>query len=328
MTQRPDTLGDAALTAELADNFARLAGDDAADDPQAGIGIAVSGGPDSMALLVLAARLWPERIAAATIDHQLRPESGDEAAMVARYCADHDIPHSILIPAQPIIGNIQSAARNVRYDLLQRWCAEEDCPWLLTAHHADDQLETMLMRLNRGSGVAGMAGVRARNDNVLRPLLHVGKADLLGFCARHVIPFVDDPSNSDMRFDRSHLRQALDGCDWLDAAAAAQSASALAQADEALRWAAGQEAGRRFKSSDDALLCDMTGTALPHDIIRRIMVLALQRIEPGLIPRGDALDRLIAALQSGQTATQGNVLCSSNDGIWRFAVAPQRSEHK
>lgn len=328
LTQQQALLDDAALVQALIHGFTALADGAQPSNDNGRVGVAVSGGPDSMALLALAQAAWPGCIAAATVDHGLRRESAAEANIVARYCAKADIPHHILLPEQAISGNIQSQARQARYHVLQHWCAQNRCQWLMTAHHADDQLETMLMRLNRGSGVSGMAGIRARNDNVLRPLLSIGKAHLMAYCQRRAIPFVTDPSNSDARYDRARLRASLDDCDWLDANAAAQSAAALAQADTALRWAADQEAKRRFDWQDGVLCCDISGPDIPHDILRRIIILALQHVQPGLVPRGNALERLINALKTGQTVTQGNVLCAGDRPYWRFYPAPERFNSK
>src|SRR5262245_16934078 len=110
------------------------------------LGIAVSGGPDSLALLLLAEAAFPGRVQAATVDHGLRTESADEAAFVAALCRQRDIPHATLRPETPIEGNIQSAARRARYALLEAWRSEQRLDWILTAHHADDQAETLLMR--------------------------------------------------------------------------------------------------------------------------------------------------------------------------------------
>lgn len=134
-------------------------------------GVAVSGGPDSMALLDLAARAFSGRVEAATVDHGLREASADEAAMVADWCGNAGIAHATLHPKGAVRGNVQSWARSQRYALLEEWRTAQGLDWLLTAHHADDQLETLLMRLNRGAGVGGLAGVRARQGVVLRPLL-------------------------------------------------------------------------------------------------------------------------------------------------------------
>src|SRR3569833_2120210 len=124
------------------------------------LGLAVSGGPDSLALLLLAKAAIPERVEAATVDHGLRPESAREAAMVAELCAAYGIPHRILT-VKVARGNLQDKARAARYAALGNWMAERGLSALATAHNADDQAETLLMRLNRGFGEDGHAGVRA-----------------------------------------------------------------------------------------------------------------------------------------------------------------------
>lgn len=307
------------------------------------IAIAVSGGPDSMALLMLALQLAAQYsgvdIIAATVDHQLRSESGKEAQMVAAFCKQHGIDHSILRPDTPITGNVQSAARNVRYALLQRWAAQKRAQWLMTAHHADDQLETILMRLNRGSGVAGMAAIRARHNGglgdggqgdgtnanipIIRPLLAISKQQLLAYAAAHDIPYVRDPSNDNRDFDRVKIRQALAECDWLDPVAANRTAQALDQANLALVWA-----GDYFAKSHmqyHAGRAEISPQDLPQDILIRLVFLALQHIRPDYVARGSALERIVAQLQGGQTTTQGEILCKSDGEIWHFTLAPPRA---
>src|SRR6476646_5114047 len=136
---------------------------DALIAPDAAVGIAVSGGPDSLALLLLSAAARPGRVAAATVDHQLRPESRTEAEMVADVCERLGIPHAILSvqwDEKPATA-VQERARAARYALLGGWIEERNLRGLVTAHHLDDQAETLLMRLNRGSGARGLAGMRA-----------------------------------------------------------------------------------------------------------------------------------------------------------------------
>ena len=130
-------------------------------DRTAPIGVAVSGGPDSLALLLLAHAARPGRIRAATVDHGLRAESAAEARFVAEICAHRGIPHAILPPPAAPLAAGQAAARAFRYARLDRWCAHHRLSFLLTGHHANDQAETLLMRLARGSGVAGLSGIRA-----------------------------------------------------------------------------------------------------------------------------------------------------------------------
>ena len=162
-----------------------------------------------MALVDLASSAFPGCVEAATVDHRLRPESAAEAAMVADWCAVKSIPHTTLHPSEPISGSVQMEARAARYALLGGWMAAGGLDWLLTAHHADDQLETLIMRLNRASGVSGLSGVRARRGNILRPLLGMRKAELFDHAQARTLPFVHDPSNNDGRFDRARLRISL-----------------------------------------------------------------------------------------------------------------------
>src|SRR3954453_16959972 len=130
--------------------------------PDERIGIAVSGGPDSLALLLLAASARPGKIEAATVDHTLREASRGEAEMVARVCAKLNVPHAILTAEweQKPTTAIQERARNERYRLLARWAEDQGLVAIATAHHADDQAETLVMRLARGAGVRGLAGMK------------------------------------------------------------------------------------------------------------------------------------------------------------------------
>src|SRR3954470_23762026 len=149
--------------------------------------IAVSGGPDSLALLLLAAAAFPANVHAATVDHRLRPEAAAEAAHVAMICAGLGIPHRILAVTVAPGASVQAQARAARYAALGGWMAEEGLEALLTGHHQDDQAETLLMRLVRGSGLAGLAGIRpaARiaGVKVCRPLLGWRRAELAAIVA-------------------------------------------------------------------------------------------------------------------------------------------------
>src|SRR5437764_6063201 len=129
------------------------------------IGVAVSGGPDSLALLLLTAAARPGQVEAATIDHGLRPEAPDEAAMVAAVCSRLGVRHATLTARWSEVPEsaIQERARNQRYRLLGYWAEERGLDALATAHHAEDQAETLLMRLARASGVRGLGGMRPRS---------------------------------------------------------------------------------------------------------------------------------------------------------------------
>ncbi len=300
--------------------------------PETRLGIAVSGGADSVALLHMAAIRYPGCVAAATVDHRLRPEAADEAAMVAGMCATLGVPHVVLHPAAPISGSVQAAARAARYALLEQWRVEEGLDWLLTAHHADDQLETLLMRVRRASGLSGLACIRARHGHVLRPLLGVRRATLRAYCRAHQLPFVDDPSNADPDFDRARLREALAQAAqgplaaWLDPVAASQSAAHLAEAGAALHWVADWLAREHLSASPGGVTL-WTGHLppdLPMALQRRLIVLALMAAGSARAPRGAALDHFIAQLAAGKKAMLGDIVAEPSNGIVRFVKAPPR----
>lgn len=285
------------------------------------LGLAVSGGPDSLALLLLAFETYPGRIAAATVDHGLRPAARAEAEFVASICDQRSIPHAILRPVVPIRGSIQSAARRARYGLLHDWMKDHHVDWLATAHHADDQLETMIMRILRGSGIDGMSGIREKRNNIVRPLLHFRKSALISYVASHGIEAVDDPSNADQGYDRVRVRNALKDLEGFDTSLASQSASALGSAREAIEWHVDQLAAEYVKSADDG--CALSKTGFPHEIERRLLLKCLHICDPALSPRGNQVDQTIHALQRGETVTLGNILCRGGEK-WTFRTAPKR----
>jgi tRNA(Ile)-lysidine synthase len=207
--------------------------------------IAVSGGPDSTALLLMAAewakRRGKTRIEAATVDHGLRPESANEATAVGEICARLGVDHRVLKwkGAKPT-SRLQERAREARYRLLIDHAKAIGGEVLMTAHHADDQAETVLFRLLRGSGVAGLRGmdVISMRDGmtIARPLLGLKKRDLIAFAEARGAPFIDDPSNADPRFARTRLRALLVrlGEEGLDAQALDRLARRARETEEAL----------------------------------------------------------------------------------------------
>lgn len=292
-------------------------------------GVAVSGGPDSMALLWLMATLLPGQVRAATVDHALRQGSDDEARMVAGFCKRELIPHTTLNPPVPIKGSQQAAARTERYRLLEDWRKGNELAHILTAHHADDQLETVVMRLNRSSGVGGLAAIRARNGVILRPLLHWRRKALVRIALEEDLPFVDDPSNSDNRFDRARLRHALQSQTVLDVEAAARSAEWLAEADDAIDWAVERLIASWPDASDIAVIRD---DAYPAEIFRRVVTQRLRANDSQLRLRGASLDGVIAAMKGGRRAMVGALLIDAVPGlegmIWRISAAPRRNSGK
>lgn len=285
------------------------------------LGLAVSGGPDSLALLLLAHDCFPKQIDAATVDHGLRPEAKEEAEMVADICDMKNIPHRILKPSIPIRGSIQSEARKARYSLLHGWMERENIKWLATAHHADDQLETLVMRLLRGSGIDGMSAIRAKRGYVIRPLLHLSKKELEEYLLSENITAVDDPSNHDQSFDRVRVRKALSQLDGFNVGLASQSATALDDARKAIGWMVEKLSAESIDRDGDR--CILKANDFPHEILRRLVLKCLHICDPALSPRGPQLERIIVAMQQGETVTIGDTLCKGGKS-WRFEPAPAR----
>jgi tRNA(Ile)-lysidine synthase len=216
-----------------------------------GLVLAVSGGPDSTALLLLAAR-WAKRLKrapkliAVTIDHGLRPQAKREAAAVKRLARRLGVAHRTLRwrGTKPRTG-LQEAARHARYTLLAEAAARAGCAHVLTAHTLDDQAETVLFRLARGSGLAGLAGMALAAPLPLRgvfeiflvrPLLHVPKARLIATLKAARIAYADDPTNRDPRFTRARLRSLMPALarEGLDARGLARLAARLRRAEETI----------------------------------------------------------------------------------------------
>jgi tRNA(Ile)-lysidine synthase len=315
--QTPNALPDEAI-ARFRDDLLTLVG----KKTDGLIGIAISGGPDSVAMLLLAAAAFAGRVESATVDHQLRAASGREAGFVGELCRDMGVPHEILVLEDLPPGNISASAREARYDALDAWADRRGIDWLLTAHHADDQLETMVMRLNRASGVAGLAGIRARRGRIVRPLLNWRHAELVDIVGKAGIVAVDDPSNRDDRYDRARLRKALAGADWLDPLAIVRSAAALDEADRALDWVILKLRNERLTDDADAWIYDASG--LPAELLRRALIDCLRVVDPASRPRGTTVERLLNALHGNATGTIGRIRCAARDGRWRFTLAAPR----
>jgi len=305
---------------------------DALVSQQARIGVAVSGGPDSLALLLLAAAARPGQVEAATIDHGLRPESRGEAEMVAAVCDSLGVPHAILTArwSEILETAIQERARKERYLLLGYWAEERGIDAIVTAHHAEDQAETVLMRLARGAGVRGLAGIRPRSISpgahvrLVRPLLGWRRSELERVCGDAGVTPIADPSNQDERFERVRVRRSLSGLDWLDSGAVALSAANLADADAALDWAMKEEWTRSVQEKRGNIV--YRPSEVPVEIVRRLVARAIRRLatEGDREPRGPELTRLVTALSNGETATLRGVQCRGGTE-WHFIPSPNRT---
>lgn len=257
--------------------------------------LAVSGGPDSTALLLLAAR-WHALgtastvLSVATVDHGLRDTSRAEAVAVGRLAASLGLPHAVLdLPARLPATRLQEAARHARYDRLVDHARALGAGAIATAHTLDDQAETVLFRLMRGSGLTGLAGMRAERDlggvRLIRPLLGLAKAELVAVCRQAGTAFAEDPSNEDPRFARARLRALLPPLaqEGLDARRLARLAHRAARAEAALEAAAIEAAARLTLGTGPVTIARVGFVDLPDEIGLRLIGRALDRAGQGTV---------------------------------------------
>lgn len=276
------------------------------------VGLAVSGGGDSMAMLHLIAGVTERPLAVATVDHRLRAEAAAEAACVGQVCAGMGLPHEVLVwDHGAVAGNLMDAARRARYALLADWARARGIGAVLVAHTADDQAETLLLGLARMAGLDGLAGMRPRWSQAgvafHRPLLRVTRADLRRYLMQRGLWFVDDPSNDDTGFDRVKMRRALAGLGAVGITAPGLAAVArnLAREQADLRALVAEAAARLVVERAGGLQIDRAGfAALPDALARRLVqaaLLWLSGADHG--PRAGALMRMVQALRDGRGAT-------------------------
>ena len=255
--------------------------------------LAVSGGPDSLALMWLAAR-WRRALSrgpqlfAVTVDHGLRPEAAREARDVKRLAGTLDIPHRTLrwTGAKPKTG-VPAAARTARYQLLAEAARASGATHILTAHTRDDQAETLLMRMLRGSGIAGLAAMARETEReglwLARPLLDIPKSRLIATLGKAKIAFADDPTNRDLSFTRPRLRALMPALveEGGDSRNLARLASRLARANAAIEVLAdGAERYLALRDRDDAARFGFDALAfagLPEEIRIRLLKRAIDR---------------------------------------------------
>ncbi|SFJ90104.1 tRNA(Ile)-lysidine synthase [Sphingomonas sp. NFR04] len=292
------------------------------------IGIAVSGGTDSVALLLLARAAFPGAVLAATVDHGLRAESAEEAAFVGTLCTRIGVPHAILPPRPEMLagGNLQDRARAMRYRCLGDWAVAAGAPWVAVAHQQDDLAETFLLRARRGAGLGGLAAMRPNRPLrtgaptlLVRPLLGWSRAELAALIHAAGIEPVEDPSNRHPRFDRSRARRLLAETPELPPSRLALAATNLRDAEAALDWVAEREWAERAEVDDDKVALDLAD--LPRELRRRLVARALKTVADAPPPRGSGLDRLIAAVDAGRVATLAGVVVRPGPR-WQFAPAP------
>ncbi len=260
--------------------------------------VAVSGGADSVALLHALATIadqpqWALDLLAAHVNHRLRPEADEEERFCGELAATLGLRFASADGSVSSADNLEAAAREARYAALQTVAAERSADAIATAHHADDQLETLLLRLIRGASPRGMRGILPRTrlgeHRLIRPMLHVDHAAATAFLHRIGQSWCEDPSNADDRRDRARLRRdvlpALRAIRPDAAAKAVDTAGQLAAAEEALRRRARAVERMHLQTGPD-------GRCLHRDVARRLPDALLGRL----------LRRQAAALGAGRDA--------------------------
>lgn len=277
-----------------------------------------------------------QHVSVATVDHGLRPESANEAKEVARLASQMGLNHSTLtwMGTKPVTG-LQEAAREARYALLKAHADAIKADAIMLAHHADDQAETVLMRLCAGSGLVGLGGMARRTPwlgvDLIRPFLALPGARLRATALAAGLRPIDDPSNQNQKFTRVRVRHARDvlAAEGLDARRLGRLASRMSRAESALERFAGQaftayrlvaETGYRFA----AQLLDE-----PDEIILRVVQQALHGLDVGkaveLLSLEEVIDVLVKAHHRGQKARRtlaGALISMDANGV--LAISPER----
>lgn len=290
------------------------------------LGVAVSGGSDSMALLDLMA--WHGRqhgfeVRAVTVDHGLRPEAAVEAAEVAAFCAGRGIPHDVLRwEGWDGTGNLQARARRARYALIVDWAKRAGADWVALGHTEDDQAETVVMRLARASGVDGLAGMPDRFERdglvMVRPLLRLEREDLRDYLRDRGIGWCEDPSNEDDSFERVRARRAMGvleglGIDSGALARVAENARAAKTALDHYAWQEVAENGLAEEDRGDLILPERgtEGNPVPPEVLRRVWNGAILWIGGAdYPPRAAAMTGMVAALGATGRYTLGGCVVS------------------
>jgi tRNA(Ile)-lysidine synthase len=274
------------------------------------IGIAVSGGGDSTALLhlALAAGLRAEAV---TVDHRLRAESAAEAAGVAEACALLGVPHEVKVWEHgQVTGNLMDAARRARMGLIRDWAVAREIRHVALGHTRDDQAETLLMGLARRAGLDGLAGMRRDwaegGVTFHRPLLDAGRAELRDWLMARRVGWVDDPTNEDTRFTRVKARAALLALEPLGITAEglAEVAGHLAGVRAALAAQLRAAAERHVTVRAGALRFWPGFFTEPAEVQRQLVARAIGWMSPEpYLPRAGELRRFLRALSEGRDAT-------------------------
>ena len=297
--------------------------------PPKRIGVAVSGGGDSVALLAALAQFTKSHgieLHVITIDHGLRPETKDEIALITDLCANWELPHHVEYwTGWEGAGNLQAAARDARYQLMADWAYGNQITHVALGHTADDQAETFLMRLARGAGVDGLSAMQPcrvqHGVTWVRPFLHIERSVLRAFLSESDIQWCEDPSNDNRDFERVRVRDALAVLDSLgvQTKTLVDVTQNMSRAREALDWQSFLAARDCATPSHGAVAIDLRKfRLLPEEISRRLLVHAITWIaQNDYPPRRDAVARVLKAVRASCGATlAGCQIVVEKNVIW------------
>lgn len=277
------------------------------------IAIAVSGGSDSLGLLMLAdnwAKARQIKIIALTVDHQLRKESLEEAGYVAKICNERNIEHHILPWLREVdISPMHDSARKARYQLLTQYCLNNNIDNILTAHHIDDEIENFFIRLSKASGLLGLTSNNINyynNVRILRPLFNVYKKQLTEYLTTNKIDFINDPSNQDPKYQRSNIRT------WINSMPTELGPnlfkSRITQSLDHLKKSADEIKKLFIKELAERVIISANGSAIyefkPH--LNEIEILILSHLLTIIrgseaLPRAESVERLLQKLLSNKS---------------------------
>jgi tRNA(Ile)-lysidine synthase len=288
-----------------------------------------------MALLLSASTARPGYIHAVSVDHALRAQSAQELAQVAAWLEAKAIPHSVLAwQGRKPKANIQETAREARYALLTKWCEQEGFAFLATGHHADDVAETFLMRLAHGSGLQGLASLRAKRVltpklTLLRPLLGFNKAHCQAYLQTLNQPWLEDPSNSNPAFDRTQARVLLRSLAeiGLDASKLAQTAHWLRESADFIEQAACIVCEQAEQLEQGVLSIPCASLTTPRVVLRIALSHWLQKVGGKAKPaRGGDIERLLDKLNRPdfRKATLAGCLLIRQRGT--LTIMPERAK--
>lgn len=297
------------------------------------LAIACSGGIDSLCLAWLAKEHFD--IVALIIDHRLRKESALEAKQTSEILNSLGIENYILSEQRRITANIQSEARNLRYDLLLKFCKENQISTLATAHHADDNAETVLLKLSRGSGVDGLCGIAKDTEidgiRIIRPFLLLSKNLLKATLEENNIAWVSDPTNDTDKYKRNKLRHALEEME--DAELITSRLNSTAENMQRVRDFLESETEKAYKLCIKGNVLNIDEFKKLHDeiayrlLVRIIMEKANPRDNKSYRPRFEKIKSLKTALLANEVKTLSGLIFrpQKNKNSNNFVIALEKA---